>query len=162
MKAEPSTNGLPKRFRTTKPCACAKCKGACETRPGWPTPEEAERIISAGMAKRLMYDWWVGDDEMPHTGILCPATGRYGGGKAPEIGFMESLMGGPSWPCTFLKRGKCELHGTNMKPFECRVSMPCTDKLDDISAHQAAAQKWNTPKGKAVLIAWQLAVKKAA
>ena len=47
-----------------------------------------------------------------------------------------------------------------MKPFECRVSMPCTDKNGDISAHFAAAKKWNTPKGKTVLLRWFAALKK--
>jgi Fe-S-cluster containining protein len=150
-----------KRFRTTKPCACEKCKGACAERPGWPTPEEAERIIKAGMAKRLMYDWWAADDDMPETGVLCPAAPGCGGKRAPQIGFIESLMG-LDWRCSFLKRnGKCELHGTDMKPFECRVSMPCKDARGDLSIHQEAAKRWNTIKGKEVLILWAQAVKTA-
>ena len=146
-----------KQLRTSKPCACAKCKSACETRPGWPTPEEAERIIDAGHAKKLMYDWWEADESLPHIGVLSPAAIGCGGKKAPEVSFMDRIMG-ISWGCEFHKQGKCELHGTNMKPFECRISMPCTDSRDDVSLHKAAAIRWNSKKGRAVLLRWQTAV----
>lgn len=139
-------------FRT-RSCSCSACKSACENRPGWPTPQEAERIIAAGMADRLMLDWWEGDEQQPYTEILCPAAPGCGGRDAPEIDFLN--MFGPGWRCTFLKNGKCELHGTSMKPFECRVTMVCKDVPGNSGAHAAAAKKWNTPKGKEVVLLWR-------
>ena len=40
-------------------CACGGCSQMC-TRPCWPTPEEARRLIRAGLGDRLMLDYWGG------------------------------------------------------------------------------------------------------
>lgn len=104
-------------------CKCKLCVGACESKPGWFLPGEAEKAadllgmdMPAFFQKKLMVDWWgnwpVGKGgNTRHVYVLSPAlVGEDAGEEAP---------GDPRGKCVFLKRGKCEIHAA--KPHECRM-----------------------------------------
>lgn len=122
-------------------CACETCQSYCARRPCWPTPEEADKILDAGFARRLMRDWWV--DE-PYVYIICPANEGCGGEDAPS-------WPSPS-PCLLFKNGLCELHGLGLKPFEGRAAH---HDNDGSTVHKDVADTWRTTKGKEVVERWQ-------
>lgn len=108
---------------TATDCACKSCVGACESKPGWFLPGEAEKAAALlGMdlptffSQKLMVDWWenwpVGKNgNSREVFVLSPAlVGALVGEEAP---------GDPRGRCVFLKRGKCEIHAA--KPHECRM-----------------------------------------
>lgn len=134
----------------TKFITCAGCTEgikACENRPGWFTPSEAKQAIEAGLANKLMLDWWESDDEMPHIEIISPACKGSEGDSAPSWTF---------GPCAFLTSDKkCQLHDTGFKPTECR-SFCC--KVDKGNIHKETAKTWNSEEGKRVVELWKKAV----
>ena len=105
-------------------CVCQACVNCCHQTPGWPTPDEARKLIDAGHADRLMLDWW--EDE-PNVHLLCPASDGYEGDWAPEMPDMG--MGGfflaVNWTkgrCVFLDgKDRCEVHEV-AKPHECVIT----------------------------------------
>lgn len=122
-------------------CTCDICRDMCK-RSCWPTPEEAERLIDAGYAHKLMRDWWDRDDRLPYTEILCPASLGREGGVAP------------SWvmdPCVFWNGGLCDLHVPGLKPVEGRVT-GCKGEWGKI--HGQVAATWATAKGREVVKRW--------
>ena len=116
-------------------CECKDCVEMCRWRPCLGTPTDLERIVDAGLTKRLMLDWWVGggkngDDIL----ILSPAV------KGRETGRAAELI--PTGECTFLtKDGKCELHGLGLKPSEGRIADCKKEKQDGL--HKKVAMTWN-------------------
>lgn len=127
-------------------CSCRDCVKMCEDRPCWPIPEEAEKLINAGYADKLMLDYWVGggpNDEDIH--ILGPATVGREGRHAPFI---------PYGRCTLLTdKGLCPLHDKGLKPFEGRMAT-CKEQ-DGIELHEYTAMTWNSNKGREVVARWQ-------
>ncbi len=99
-------------------CACANCAAACQRRPGWFAPGEAEDLAeSMGIsfaelfATRLAIDA-VGTYEHGELLILMPAiVGVPAGRKLPPEQFGT---------CTFFDNGLCQIH--EGKPFECAVA----------------------------------------
>jgi hypothetical protein len=135
---------------------CSSCVHMCESRPCWPTPEEALVLIERGHGDRLMLDYWSGsfcdcgqddhsdcvsgDDVM----ILSPAiVGREG-------------KVAPFWPegrCTFLTgTGRCELYGT-CQPLEGRVADCRTDLTYPL--HEIVARTWARREAQEVVQRWQ-------
>ena len=47
----------------TKLCTCHECVALCEANPGWMTPDEAMRAMDAGLASKLMLDFYVSDTQ---------------------------------------------------------------------------------------------------
>jgi len=122
-------------------CDCKVCRNMCQ-RPCWPTPEEANELIDAGYADRLMLDHW--DPGIAGVGrleVITPASP----GDEGEIA--------PFWPagCNFQKMGLCELHG-NFKPIEGRLAHH--SKTPE-GLHYIVAKTWNSPAGKRVVRKWK-------
>lgn len=131
----------------SKDIVCTGCRGgveACESRAGWPIPSEAKKMLDAGLAMRMMLDYWASDGSLPRTEIVCPAEDDRGGG--PAAGIM------PGGRCTFLKDDLCEIHNSGYKPLECRVA--CCKKRDS-RLHLKVAKTWNNEEGRAVVEEWK-------
>ncbi len=114
-------------------------------RPCWPTPEEAKAMIAAGLADKMMLDYWCGS---PDIYIVCPAEVGYAGKRAAV------------WPggdgCVLqTDEGLCLVHGSGFKPFEARVSH---HGRQNNLVHEYVARLWNTPDGRAVVSIWKRAV----
>lgn len=144
-------------------CTCRECVDACKHYPGWMTPEEADKAINEGLAKRLMLDWFCADKEFNYKKIfvLCPASLGYEGKKAPEdIGFSPLLVGYFPGRCTFLKNDRCEIHSSGHKPMHCREGRACVDDgKTGYGEKIKVARLWNTTEGKALLRKWRKLVK---
>lgn len=141
---------------SVKSCKCKECVGACETRPCWGTIEDAERLIDAGFASRLMCDYWYGDGpDGDDIQLLCPAVVGYEDGPAPETSFMLGFFGdNPFGRCTFLtKDNLCEVH--KIKPLEGRRALPCKEPRGfGQKRHKRVAMQWNNKKGRALVKRW--------
>ena len=111
-------------------CECESCKAACENKPGWFLPREAERVadflgksMDELFQERLGVDWWIGYEP---TFVLAPALlGEPAGTEYP---------GNPRGKCIFYKNGRCEIHP--VKPFECREYIhdePMNERHHDVA-----------------------------
>lgn len=87
-------------------CKCKACKSQCSKAPCLGTPEDIEKIIDAGYAKRIFSTSWL-------AGINMGITN-----KSIDMFQPEQLETG----CTFFKDGLCELHDKGLKPTEGRLS----------------------------------------
>jgi hypothetical protein len=126
-------------------CSCDECKAMCERRPCWPTPDDAQRLIDAGFAERLMLDWWFDRAQDKTVHVLTPAIAGREGGQAPAI---------PSGRCTFLSDdGLCGLHNFGLKPTEGKQAL-CKERTP-AGLHEQIAQTWQSDAGKAVIDAWE-------
>ena len=100
-------------------CDCKRCRMMCHA-PCCPTPQEADALIDAGYAGRLMLDDLPGGPTM-----LKPALKSYERKRAPWG--TSSLEG-----CTFWKKdGKCELHSLALKPRHAQLAH-----------HSLSAEQW--------------------
>ena len=116
----------------------------CERRPCWPTPDDAQRLIDAGHADRLMLDWWFDHAQNKTVYVLTPAIAGREGGQAPAI---------PSGRCTFLNaQGLCQLHDLGLKPTEGKQAL-CKERTP-AGLHEQIGQTWDGAAGKAVIDAW--------
>ena len=128
-------------------CSCAECKAMCERRPCWPTPDDAQRLIDAGHAKRLMLDWWFDNAQNKTVYVLTPAIAGREAGQAPAI---------PSGRCTFLnEQGLCQLHDLGLKPTEGKQAL-CNERTP-VDLHVQIGQTWDGAEGKTVIDAWEAA-----
>jgi len=117
-------------------CQCYICKGACERKPGWFLPKEAELVAEyleiefIDLFKtNLAVDYWMGDSPIF---LLSPTTIN----NTPGIEFPFD----PKGQCIFFKKGLCEIHP--VKPYECRDSM-CTNSSDENNErHKKVAEAW--------------------
>jgi len=111
------------------------------TRPGWWTVAEADHAIGAGLGSRMML-------EMAPTrsfGVLSPAF------KGCQQDFARQIYSANG--CSFLKAGRCELHGTGFQPLECRFchhDRPGKGK----QCHADIENDWNTPAGRSLVVLW--------
>ena len=117
---------------TKESCKCDKCKKACENKPGWFIPGEAERVaeylnisLEELFRAKLMVDWWVSSPE--DIFILAPAI------KYEEPG--SEYPGDPTGECVFFIDGLCEIHP--VKPFECKELFHGEQAL-----HEETAKTW--------------------
>lgn len=167
---------------TTKSCDCPKCVSLCERVPGMGTVDEMAKAIDAGMAGRLMLDWQVKDDGSSIE-ILAPASLGHEGARAKSLAEMlraarisrtEAAIyrifeeAGEATPlrrlrkgcCNFLKSGKCEIHASGFKPWQCRAAMGCaSDTLDDFPENPTILKLWDTDAGRALVERWKDIVK---
>jgi hypothetical protein len=126
-------------------CSCDECKAMCERRPCWPTPDDAQRLIDAGYANRLMLDWWFDKAQDKTVYVLTPAIVGREAGQAPAI---------PSGRCTFLnEQGLCRLHDLGLKPTEGRQAL-CKERTP-AGLHEQIGQTWEGSAGKTVIDAWE-------
>lgn len=121
---------------TQQSCTCEECKAACQYKPGWFLPGEAEKVAKyLGMSleklfkTRLAVDWWEGN---PDIFVLSPKIiGEKAGTEFPA---------NPEGTCTFFKNGLCTIHP--VKPFECH-KMIHGEKDEIISKrHKEIAEAW--------------------
>lgn len=142
-------------------CKCSRCASYCD-RPGWPTPDEAEHLMDAGHAERLMLDWWCADLDLPRTEVLSPAIVGYEGKDAPDdlAGGPFALLFGSSSSvggCTFFKDGLCGIHESGAKPLECRAAYH--DREEEYEAvenmHLEVARLWNSDRGRSLVARWK-------
>lgn len=118
---------------TKDSCQCDSCKRACENKPGWFLPGEAEKAakhlgipLTEFFKTKLAVDWWDGSDLIF---LLAPAlVGEPSGSEYP---------GNRRGTCIFYKKGKCEIHA--VKPFECREYIH--DEPTN-GRHQSVADAW--------------------
>lgn len=116
-------------------CRCGPCCSGCSRRPGWPLPEEAERLMEAGYADRLMLDWW--NDYPDQVYMLAPAVRGYEGARAPDPSPFAVLLGEGFGTCTFLTgAGLCEVHDSGAKPIECRILHCAAEDADAYHAYR--------------------------
>ena len=141
-------------------CSCQKCVSLCRRNPGWMTPAEARAAIAAGLAERLMLDYWTGIDNVY---VLAPAAEDCEGGRAPNT---EELFGGmdsiaalfhapETGKCTFFEHNRCSIHASGFKPVECRESMGCSDK---IKRREDIKEDWKSDEAKALVREWMALV----
>jgi hypothetical protein len=131
---------LAEKYPPSPPCSCEVCRSYCN-RPGWWTVEQAARALEAGYAKRIMLEMAPGFT----FGVLSPAFK----GCETKFAFNEYASNG----CTFLMDGRCELHGTDHQPLECRY---CHHERVGMGprCHADIEKDWNTPAGRALVVKW--------
>ena len=149
-----------------------ECKGCtqgilmCHNRPCMGTPEEFEKIIQAGYAKKLRIDYWVGAGEKHQVLEEIPELKAFLNlnFNNPYKENVEFLCGGtekdiedyrapfiPTGTCKFLTEDNlCELHSVGLKPEQGRESC-CNDEVSEAKDNLYYVHLWATPKGKEVL-----------
>jgi hypothetical protein len=131
---------LKEKYLPSEPCICEICKGFC-MRPGWWTVDEAETVLLAGYANRIMLELSPEKD----FAVLSPAFKGNEGSIALNI-FSKS-------GCTFFKEGLCELFGSGLQPLECRF---CHHSRigEGIDCHLDIEEEWKSSHGKRVVVRW--------
>lgn len=131
---------------TKESCTCTVCVAMCCRRPCFPTPEDAVSLITAGLADRLMVDWYIPKIDGDSWELLTPAIKGHENSDAPF------------WPvgrCTFLKDDRCELHEAGLKPTEGKECWCGSDAEKDIKLHHEIAATWNSIEGLEIVRAWR-------
>ncbi len=95
-----------KSGRKVTHCQCSKCQSQCHT-PCLATPEDIEKLMDAGYAKRLAPTTWL-------AGVIM--------GVHPRPIEMIQAIREENGYCTFFHDGKCELHELGLKPTEGKLS----------------------------------------
>ena len=98
-------------YFTPAECTCASCQAMCMESTCMPTPAEARALMRAGHALRLARYEPRGTDE--HAFVAPAPRGLEG----------ATLRTTNSGRCTFLSAGRCELHGSGLKPMEGRLAL---------------------------------------
>lgn len=125
-------------------CTCDRCKAMCK-RPCWPTPEEAEAMINAGLAPKMMLDYWM---DQSNIYLVCPAENGYEGRKASWWPGMDG--------CVFqTPDGLCSIHNSGYKPYEGRM---VRHDIKGNKLHKKVAIMWNSDNGRRVVEKWKNAV----
>ena len=126
-------------------CACAECVAMCQRRPCWPTPDDAQRLIEAGYADRLMVDWWFDRDQNKTIYLLTPAIVGRESGEAPAQ---------PEGRCTFLdEAGLCQLHDCDLKPTEGQIAL-CAGRTPE-GLHEQIGRTWDAMAAQALIDRWE-------
>lgn len=131
---------LHEKYQPSPSCSCEICVSFCK-RPGWWTPQEAEKAIDAGFAGKMMLEI---SPEL-NFGVLSPAFK----GNENHYSLQEFAENG----CTFLKNDLCELHGTGLQPLECRYC-DHTSKGKGLLCHKDIEQEWKSPDAKRLIVKW--------
>lgn len=131
---------LKERYPPSEPCSCDICRSYCQ-RPGWWTVKEAEEVLYAGLASRMMVEISPEHD----FGVLSPAF------KGNESNFALQIFSKNG--CTFLNKGLCELFGTGLQPLECRFCHH-TRKGFGQACHLDIEKDWRTKHGQALIVKW--------
>ena len=134
-------------------CECPVCRRACERKPGWFMPGEAEALAERmGLSLEelfrghLMVDWWAGSgragDETPDDiYVLSPAIA----GEQPGTVFGFIPLG----TCQWLRESKCAVHDLG-KPQECR-GMHHDPVRQTGPDHREIALAWNKPEHQSLI-----------
>lgn len=121
-------------------CECDSCKSACENKPGWFLPGEAEKAATLkGMTlkeffdKYLSVEYMYGEEREDMTWLLSPAIV----GEEPGKEFPAN----PDGTCVFFTEdGLCSIH--DAKPHECRVANHTDSREQGDKVHIAIAVEW--------------------
>lgn len=149
------------------PCRCAGCVEMC-SRPCYPTPDEAEKLIDHGYAHKLMLKATINDT--PRVRFLCPANPAYGGGVLPmtqkvldrveadikEIGYIKAIQRSiMSSGCAFQRKdGGCSLHARKLKPIG-GVLATCDVWPNAEEVMLAILRLWDTSRGATLIARWR-------
>jgi len=126
-----------------KECKCKKCIDLCLYRPCWGTPEEIKIIIDSGFGRKLMIDYWVGDNDTTY--LLSPAIVGRERRQAPFI---------PCGPCVFLTEDNlCEIH--HIKPHEGKYGYGCDKEDSKLLSHEEVAKTWDNEFGQKLIEQWK-------
>ena len=125
------------KTETKASCQCQDCQAACDHKPGWFAPGEAEQVaqffnmsLSQLFKTYLAVDWWGKGDSTIH--LLSPAAV----GNTPGQLFPHD----PRGRCVFFQDdGQCMIHP--VKPMECRE----TFHHEQPELHHQVAVLWDTP-----------------
>lgn len=125
-----------------KSCRCNRCVRACEQKPGWFAPGEAEKVakhLGVSLKKlfetKLGVDYWVGaeEGESENVYVLAPA--------------IEEMTPGTEYPfdprgrCVFLTdEGRCSIHA--VKPRECREMLHDDSKSTFEDRKKSIVESW--------------------
>jgi hypothetical protein len=139
-------------------CDCEHCQKLCSTEysiPGVPTLREAVALIAGGHARRLATDYWSLSDRsvwyLRPSVVLAPRR---------QLDYYRQ-----TGPCTFWdKRRHCTIHGTPMKPLECRLA-GCGGKFRDSGVVEgfefykwkqtSIIRSWDSNKGRRLVKIWE-------
>lgn len=133
---------------TPHACVCDACRGMCLVRPCWPTPDEANQLITAGWTDHLMADRFVTEDG-GDLWLLCPAAVGHERGYAPSFGW----AGCPRPKrCALLTAEEylCPLHDLGLKPLEGRLAIHGSKQ----NSHWAIGCSWDTPEAQTLALGW--------
>ena len=121
---------------TKQSCYCVACKKACQHKPGWFLPGEAERVadylklsLKELFKTKLLVDWWADD---PDIFLLSPAIV----GKDAGVEFSTD----PRGTCVFFKNGLCAIH--NVKPAECTEMIHGQKADETLARHEQIGKLW--------------------
>ncbi|MBN2635674.1 MAG: hypothetical protein JXR61_05345 [Prolixibacteraceae bacterium] len=131
---------LNEKFPPSPPCSCPVCQAYC-LRPGWWTPEEAEKAINSGYGFRMMLE--VSPEKK--FCVLSPAF------KGNETNFALQLFSKNG--CTFQQNGLCELFGSGIQPLECRFCYH-ERKGKGKLCHKALEEEWKRKYAKRIVVRW--------
>lgn len=160
---------MPKPRHSRRTCTCETCVSACHNAPGMALPSQVVHAIKTGSAHRFMVREWYPDKRTGNTQsryVITPAVKGYEGKEAPRRHPIIHTICGLG-TCTFLQEGGlCEVHGTPLKPRECRIALGCSESPRAEKRHVAElikiARAWCSPRGIRVVAAWKKAVGMAA
>jgi len=114
-------------------CSCDKCKRMCHA-PCCMSVEDAEKLLNAGYASRLMFDDLPSNPDTAD--FLKPALKGYEGEHSPWE--TSSLRG-----CTFWNEdGKCELHDKGLKPIQGRIAIHDNTNYDMNQLAGVLNERW--------------------
>ncbi len=137
---------------TLASCTCSACVEACKRFPGWFGLDDAEAALDAGLAKRLMLDFW---EEFPENiSILSPASEGCEGDDAPDM--PAFAFGWTKGRCVFLSpEGLCLLHDTPYKPLQCRTMISREQPPGEWIDNRAVRDLWDSDRGRALVARWE-------
>jgi Fe-S-cluster containining protein len=117
-------------------CTCDRCQKACQNKPGWFLPGEAEKAAELlGMPlpeffrTKLGVDWYEGEKPVF---VLSPAITTMPAG--------ETFPSDPMGTCVFFESGRCTIHAA--KPFECRMFLHGQQFDETDKRHADVAAAW--------------------
>jgi hypothetical protein len=140
MKQKKHKLTLSEKYPSSEPCSCEVCTSYCQ-RPGWWTVEEAEKVIEAGFADRMMLE--ISPEQ--NFAVLSPAF------KGNECNYASHIYSKQA--CTFLQNGLCELYDRSLQPLECKYCHHNRKGLG-IKCHLDIEKEWKTNDAKRLVVKW--------
>lgn len=133
------------KLGTIDSCECEGCQGACESKPGWFSPEQIQPLADhLGLSVKETFDQYLAVDwldkgaetDWKDVFNLAPANHR-----SPAGGMYHA---NPKGVCVFLKEGKCSIHA--VKPRECAEALHSDSHKLASGRHQQIGREWNKPE----------------
>jgi hypothetical protein len=118
-------------------CSCHSCKSACQNKPGWFLPDEAEKVAAfLQITMKDLFENYLAIDWYSEDGIdyypLSPAV------VGNETGAMFPYK--PSGTCVFFENGSCKIH--SVAPFECKKYLHTQEHNEKRERHGFVAKQW--------------------